>query len=1828
MRRTTLTIAVLAVGVAGFLMNAGAQFVAFNEHNRGPNTSTNTTAWTIAGSNTTNQNSGLLKNITNGVPTKVTLTVTTNAGASFVIQNSGFPTNASPASNVFGAYITFGNGIYGLLTNQVATYTLTGLDPNNLYSIKGTTIRGAAAASNTNRWTLFELTGADSFTSAHSARCLTGDSNTFSLANNQVVLSTGDNRLGDMFDWESIAPGLDGTVVINVRKFFGAANSIPSIFYTNDWTAIGTAFGLEALRVAETFVVNPPTMAVQPQDLAMALGASNAIVAQVVGSAPLAYQWYKGNAGNTSSNALLNATNTFYSVALAALSDAGAYTLVATNGYGKVTSRTAQITVIAQPPSFVTPPAYQPSNVIAMVDSTTNLSALAAGTPPISYQWYDGSRVPGDVKVAGATNAVFTLVAAESNAGPFYVVASNIVGVTTSSVATLFLSYSNIVVNPALPADTTVNIGATVNLTASVTSGSKPRVQWFLGDVPLLNATNLTLTFSNVSQAQIGYYQAMVYNPVSTNWSHGALLNVARPPFTLAGTNQIWTFNDKGVDLGTTWTASNYNTATWSNGPALLGFKFENGAYLAADAAAPAGFGTFRTRMAKTNAASGGNNLTTYYLRTMFTNDGSWSLPGMTMTMSNLLDDGAIIYLNGTEILRTNLPAGPITYQTWAPLALNADHWIVNPVPLNLLVPGVNVIAVELHQSTATSSDIDWLSLVTCNYAAPSALTITNQPDDIVVPEGQNATFVVGASTSAQYMWADYQWYHVVNSNSVLIPGARDNTLVLTNVQDLVSEGYYYVTVSNPLSFIVSRLAALSVIIDSNPPALWDCDGSWSNITTRAMEINTTNVMLTFTKGVNPATATNPANYVIKSAWGSNLVVTQVVMLSSSNVLLSTAVQRDLTNNYYVVVNNVNDLSPHHNTIAANSGIPVSRMFNILNWSADGAKSGRMATYDAVVTDGTSDGITPSWYAIGTNWIGPAFWLDSYPYWATNWPGYPQIYRNLEGAFGQFYHSFSYPAVNGNLSRLNFQLDQGPAYFSKWFTNNLSQSGMANLQFGFFADDGAIFFLNGVEIARGNVGTGAAGLSANTGAPVNIDGINSVPTEVDFSLTNVSLLKPGANFLSVMLKPSAFYNDLPDNPRGYYVDLSLFADWGMQVRSDGFANGPMVLVQQPVNQMVQENTPLTVSVGALGATTFQWRTNGVNIPGATNGIYYVSRVPGSWNGYTFSVVIGNGVSTLTSTAARITTTGNTNGPGIISAYALTNTSSVTVAFNGSLDRVSAENKNNYAITNSAGASYDLTVLSATLVNDTNVILDVAAYIPGAWFVVVNNVKDATGAAYPVAPNSTVQVGLPVTGLLAIDDPTMRWKYNQAGVDLASSWNDVGYDDSSWSNGLAGLDVLYDPAHGTNVMRTSLNGVTLRTHLLRYPLTAPNHDPTNRLITTYVRGEFVPPVPIWGATMSFMHFIDGGAVFYLNNTEVGRFMMTNGQPSYYTNALPGIGDASLQGPIIRAMPDLDVTNVWATEVHVATNTDLSFDFGVNVAYYKPSRVIPVAGNTTPPVIILPANPASNVIATLNGMACPFSFAPTKVWFEWGQSNQGNALSNLFVVDKDLAGLSYSNYSANLSNLFPGTAYTCRLALSNVASGVVRTTNMSFVTQAPGGASMTQTTLPPSNVRMTSAQLNGAVSASAATLGGAWFEYTSAAVTRTTATNVFNLSANATNAIAVTLSNLNPATAYTYRLIVTNSLGLTNANTVAFSTLLQPTNRVVGITNKVLTGQFTGTANGAYDVYATNGFPMVNKALSTSNWSWVTNAVEAPVGSGHYLWKDGQPTTNKIKMYRFK
>lgn len=170
---------------------------------------------------------------------------------------------------------------------------------------------------------------------------------------------------------------------------------------------------------------------------------------------------------------------------------------------------------------------------------------------------------------------------------------------------------------------------------------------------------------------------------------------------TFIAANTRWKFYDQGMDQGTAWRANAFSDVAWAAGNAELGYG---------DPVGPDG---------QTTTVSYGpdslNKYTTTYFRKAFNvvNPANYS----SITFDLLIDDGAVVYLNGIEVYRQNMPAGTILYSTFASFASGTggtpaeNAWTTIPssaLLLSALQTGRNVISVEVHQNSLTSSDISF----------------------------------------------------------------------------------------------------------------------------------------------------------------------------------------------------------------------------------------------------------------------------------------------------------------------------------------------------------------------------------------------------------------------------------------------------------------------------------------------------------------------------------------------------------------------------------------------------------------------------------------------------------------------------------------------------------------------------------------------------------------------------------------------------------------------------------------------------------------------------------------------------------------------------------------------------------------------------------------------------------------------------------------------------------------------------------------------------------------------------------------------------------------
>jgi Bacterial Ig-like domain/Immunoglobulin I-set domain len=316
----------------------------------------------------------------------------------------------------------------------------------------------------------------------------------------------------------------------------------------------------------------------------------------------------------------------------------------------------------------------------------------------------------------------------------------------------------------------------------------------------------------------------------------------------VALSGSAWQVNASGTDLSTNWLDQAYDdsAAGWTTGHGLFGYTTSPGSYP-----------TINTVLS--------SGPTTYYFRTHFqwTNDPA----NVAFIVTNYLSDGAVYYLNGSEVRRVRMSAGAIAYSTTA-AATNSPvgHPDVFSVDGAALQDGDNIMEVETHQAAGSSADMVLGLSLTAAVHYPVLIVSPSLPADKAVLAGQSITFSSDVTGSGPLT---YQWFF---NGTNAIAGATGASytipLVLTN-----DAGLYSLVVSNAFSSATTRGALLTV---SNIPV--------SMTSQPANQVVVEGKPVTFTVGVagtpliqykwffgdKPITDATNASYTINSCFPTN----------------------------------------------------------------------------------------------------------------------------------------------------------------------------------------------------------------------------------------------------------------------------------------------------------------------------------------------------------------------------------------------------------------------------------------------------------------------------------------------------------------------------------------------------------------------------------------------------------------------------------------------------------------------------------------------------------------------------------------------------------------------------------------------------------------------------------------------------------------------------------------------------------------------------------------------------------------------------------------------
>lgn len=322
-----------------------------------------------------------------------------------------------------------------------------------------------------------------------------------------------------------------------------------------------------------------------------------------------------------------------------------------------------------------------PVSRAAATGDTVVLRAEVLGWPPPILQW----RLNG-MSLPGGTETTLTLTNfGASSVGNYTIVASNSVGVATSAVARLAGYWQATPQIVSSPTSLSRYAGSHATFAVTAVSANPLTYQWLFNGNPLEHpyATQPALLLTNLEAGHSGQYSVIVSNTLSAVTSAVAtltvLVNPVEIPVLFAGSQ--WRYHDHGLDLGTAWRQPGYDDTAWASGPSPLGF----------------GNGDEATVLAEGTEEKPG---TVYFRKTI---ELPVALSGILLTGRLRCDDGAVVYINGFEVFRENLPAGDIDFHTTALSPVEgADEvaWRTFDIPSAWLLPGTNVIAVEVHRYT------------------------------------------------------------------------------------------------------------------------------------------------------------------------------------------------------------------------------------------------------------------------------------------------------------------------------------------------------------------------------------------------------------------------------------------------------------------------------------------------------------------------------------------------------------------------------------------------------------------------------------------------------------------------------------------------------------------------------------------------------------------------------------------------------------------------------------------------------------------------------------------------------------------------------------------------------------------------------------------------------------------------------------------------------------------------------------------------------------------------------------------------------------------------
>ncbi len=473
------------------------------------------------------------------------------------------------------------------------------------------------------------------------------------------------------------------------REFATGTDNRTTIYFTlSSWNPY-----VAVLMKTELQVTNAPAIVVPPMNQRAAPGESATFQMTASATGALAYRWQR------SSTNLPGATSSAFTLGGVAAADDGAvFRCIVTNTAGSVTSNPVQLHVAAgnaaPSPQILTPAVtshYGGGETVSFSGTATD--AEDGVLPASAFQWqvlfmHGGHAVPFLGTLSGVTNGAFTVpVRGEQGTNVFFrvLLTATDAGQRSTTVFRDVFPRTSLLTLASEPAGLQFRLDGVLGATPA-TYPSVPGMKRVVSAVTPAVLAGRTNDFKEWSDG------GNVTHTITVAETNLVLTAGFRTPTVLVATNAQWKYLVTASMSGTTWKDSAFSDAAWPVGPAQLG-------YGDGDEATVIGFGPNPS----------GRYPTTYFRHSFNVVDPSVF---KALLVRLLRDDGGVVYLNGTEIYRSNVGGGVPLYSMLALTdALPADEttqFYSTNIPVSLLQAGTNVVAVEIHQLAANSPDLSF----------------------------------------------------------------------------------------------------------------------------------------------------------------------------------------------------------------------------------------------------------------------------------------------------------------------------------------------------------------------------------------------------------------------------------------------------------------------------------------------------------------------------------------------------------------------------------------------------------------------------------------------------------------------------------------------------------------------------------------------------------------------------------------------------------------------------------------------------------------------------------------------------------------------------------------------------------------------------------------------------------------------------------------------------------------------------------------------------------------------------------------------------------------